>query len=126
MTSVTDIGDLLSPVGDEKQSEVSGMVFMRKYLRDDPEKYAVIAISFFGVDHLKHIYGFVKGWGLVGFDDVINLMVNPQTLKVDTKQVGPDDCPYHGTPLSPSKQPGWLFCSKKLLDGSFCKFKKKV
>lgn len=107
------------------KTEVSGMVFMRRYLRDQPDRYAIVSFSFFGKEHLNEVWKVASLWNLVGFDDTINLVVNPQTLKVDSKEPGPDDCPYHGTPLSQSRQAEWLFCPQKLLDGSFCKFKKK-
>lgn len=98
-----------------------GTLYFRKWLDDDKKSYTIVALHFTDFTQARENVEQAKKWGWEGFTDIINLKVG--NLPLPDKQEDGPGCPYHGEKfLKPSKHKGGgLFCSAKLLDGSYCK-----
>lgn len=106
--------------------EPRGMVYARIPSPVKEGDYWLVALSFLGTTELTGAVKFVISKGWKPMSDVINLKVGDLTLPQESQDDGPS-CPYHGDKFVKwSTKPGWLYCSAKLKDGSFCKWTTKA
>ena len=105
--------------------DVSGQVFVKKTVKDDPQKFWIIAINFYGQEDLGRVASFIRRNNLQGFTEEVS---RPPTVASKLEFTQPElapICPIHNVPMKVSKKPGSYFCPKK--DGdNYCKVTVKL
>lgn len=98
-----------------------GHIVVRVPAQGYTDRFWHIAFYFNSWDELGELLKRCKEKGFEPDTDVINLRVsNAQKTEV-LQEPGPG-CPHHGVEsLRKSRKQGWLFCSARMPNGSYCK-----